>query len=227
MTTPTDARTAALQELADTRGLLDALEERARSGDDTVTPEELRSRADLVRLAELRAEAAERTLTAWDANQRREQYAALAAEARAVAGIGHSRLADRFAATVAAIADLYDAAAERERRLRNLRDRARQVYALAQQNGELPDLYATGIREPTPGSGFGATVDIDTDAGPVRIHHVSAAAVTLAAPAAALEGRTRHSDHEWSTTHVELVAVAAHVDRSLPGVLPDGWQHTR
>jgi hypothetical protein len=227
VTTPTEARAGALQELADTRGLLDALEECARDGDATVTAQELRSRADLVRLAELRVEHAERTLAAWDATERREAYQALADEARAVAGIGHSRIADRHTAAVAALANLYDAAAERERRLRNLRARARQVYALAQDNGELPDLFATGITEPTPGAGLGASVDVDTGTGPVRVHHVDAAAVTLSAAAAALESRTRHSGHTWSTMHVDLVALAAHVDRALPGVLPDDWRHTR
>jgi len=95
---PSDPVATARQEAADAESLVAALEERVRTGDDDVTPEQIASARELGRFAKLRIEAANRKAEQARAEQLAKYQAEALAKIRAEAAEGHNAAPEVIAA---------------------------------------------------------------------------------------------------------------------------------
>jgi hypothetical protein len=136
---------AAEQEARDAEALLGALEDRVRSGDETITPAELERHRSLVRFAKLRIDAAHRRVDIRRAEGRRALYAKLNAEALQLAQ-GDDGIAEAFEQALGAIRRLWETAKGRQAALETFLERGQDAQVEASANGEVTRLRFTAER---------------------------------------------------------------------------------
>jgi hypothetical protein len=137
---------AAEQEARDAEALLGALEDRVRSGDETITPAELERHRSLVRFAKLRIDAAHRRVDVRRAEGRRALYAKLNAEALQLAQ-GDDGIAEAFAEALGALQRLWETAKGRQASLETFLERGQDAQVEASANGEVDRLRFTAERD--------------------------------------------------------------------------------
>jgi hypothetical protein len=134
-----DALAAAEAEKTEAEQLAQALAEKVRAGDDTVTPKDLTAARELAEFADLRIAAAHRKLDAAAEQDRHQRAEQIAAEARALA---EQEDADEFAvkmrAAVDALVDLYAAAGARRERILGMAERVKRIGAELEAAGIAP-----------------------------------------------------------------------------------------
>lgn len=190
MTTDTEVALASAEaDVRDAEDLLAALQERVRDGDDTVTPEELEARASLIRFAKLRSEAAHRVAERKNADQRAESYRALGSECRAHVDATDARIVEQFGVALDALRGLWALAEERDTRLRDLRQRAKETMGEAESHGERQLLTDAGLADLPP-----AGVTVNWSDGQTRtLRHVTAPLVCAHTLSAAMT--------QWMDSH--------------------------
>lgn len=152
-TTPAERTVAeAEQHLTAMREALADLQEQARTGAD-VDPAELGHAGDLVDLARLRVEAAQRQLDTARAQARAAAYEQTATAARAVVTADTTTVVKAHAAAVAALRELVAAAADRERHLREVMRDVRRAVAQAREHNETGALADLGVPTEIYGQG--------------------------------------------------------------------------
>lgn len=219
-----DTIATAEQDAADAAALAAALEQRILDGDETITAEELAARKDLAKFAELRVEAAKRKRERATTEQLHADVDALGREAELAATVGTTRLAAALRTAKDAMAQLFDLAAERERRHRDLAERIREANAKAP--GMIRD--RTRILDLAPGHGYALGFAVQTpDGARHEFRHLFAAHVVIAAAAAALEARTTTGEHNAVQLHTDMVLDAAATFAELPELAPSpDWRRT-
>jgi hypothetical protein len=156
---------AAESELRDAEDLLAGLEERAKSGDESVTPEAVAEAEQRVagfrRFLTLRREAAARKVAAAQQAHREAQAADIRQELEALAGDrSNGEFVDAFDAAVDALRALRLAALSRSERVRELHERVMDLQGAA----ELGLIAGMDIAGPTVSArGFGHVTNVDPE----------------------------------------------------------------